>query len=203
MLIALYFYLFPLFQPVRFVVHFAILIFFMAVTSLGFVAAIFFSLVFYLLIGLKDFRFIDRRSAYKTLLFLFVFMFAVRFYFFFDISQESFSIFYVLFFGAVFFFLSRGFWGNSTASSDLVLKDRLRASRFVLAVLLSQLILLVAVLPLNFLYQTAIFFLSAVVLVESVFDYLCGTLTSRRLFANFSIFLVFVVIILGSVPWSL
>ncbi|OGZ52733.1 MAG: hypothetical protein A3B25_00870 [Candidatus Ryanbacteria bacterium RIFCSPLOWO2_01_FULL_48_26] len=203
LLLSLYFYLFPFFQPVRFAVHFAILIFFMAAASLGFVAAVFFSIVFYLLLGLKDFRFTDRRSAYETFLILFVFMFASRFYFFFETRQGISPLFYVLFFGIIFFFLSRGLFGYSATSFELVLKNRSQVSRFILAVLLCQLMLGIAVLPLDFLYQTSFFFLSAVVLIESVFDYLYGVLTSRRLLANFSIFFVFVVIILGFAPWSL
>ncbi len=201
--IALYFYFFPLFQPVKFAVHFIILLFFMATTSLGFSAAAFFSLIFYLLLGLKDFLFIDRRSPYEMFLFLFVFMVAARFYFLFDTWLGIFLVPSVFLFGILFFLVSRGLWKYSAPSFELPLGSHSRVSLFILTFLLCQLILGIVVLPLNFLYQTAIFFLSAVVLIESVFDYLRGALTNRRLLANFSIFLVFIVIILGSAPWSL
>ncbi len=203
LLIALYFYLFPFFQPVKFVFHFAVLIFFMATMSPGFAAALLFSVVFYLLLGLKDFRFIDRRSTYEAALFLFVIMLASRFYFFFGVWQMTFSVFYALLFGLLFFFLSRGLWGYSAASFELALENRSRVSRFTLAILLCQLMFGIAVLPLNFLYQASIFFIVAAILIESVFDYLYGALTSRRLLVDFSILFVAIAIILGSAPWSL
>ena len=110
--------------------------------------------------------------------------------------------FAVHFFTLLFFFLSRGFLRHTIVSSELTHKNRSRISLFVLDFLLCQLLLGILILPLNFLYQTAFFFLVAAVLIESVFDYLCGTLTSRRLLGNFSVFLVFSVLILGSAPWS-
>lgn len=203
LLAALYFYLSPFFQPIKFSVHFITILFFMATTSPGFWAAVFFSLVFYLLLGIKDFLFIDRRSTYEILLFLFVFMFASRFYFSFDTWLGIHSTLYVFLFGIIFLFLSRELLGYSATSSDRTQGGRSWVPLFILAFLLCQLILGILVLPLNFLYQTAFFFLSAVVLIESVFDHLCGALTSRRLLTNFSIFFVFIVVILGSAPWSL
>lgn len=203
LLIAFYFYLSPFFQPVKFALHFIVLLFFIATTPLGFWAAIFFSIVLYLLLGLKDFFFLDKRSAYEILLFLFVIMFTFRFYSYFETWSGIFSVFYIVAFGFLFFLLSHGLWGFLPISSEYAQKGSLWASLFMLSFILCQLIFAVMLLPLNFLYQTAFFFLSAAIITESVFDYLCGSLTSRRLLTNFSIFLVFIVVILGFAPWSL
>ena len=202
--LALYFYFFPFFQPLKLILHFVILLFFMAVIPPSFLSAVFFSVLFYILLGLKDFIFIERAPAHEMLFLLFILLLSTQFYFSIDAHYGMAALFYSFLAFAIFFLLGRSaFLGRQAIPPDNGISDRALVFLFVLSFLLCQFLLATSALPLNFLYQAAIFFLSAAVLIESVFDYSFGTLTSRRLLANFSVFLVFIVLILGSVPWGL
>ena len=147
--VALCSYLFPLFQSFKFASHFIVLLVLAISTDPSLSAAIFLSAVFYLLLGLKDFLFINRRATYEALILLFVFAISIRFYSLAD--HWSIPAFFLAFFlGGLFFLLSREFPRYAGVASEGVFSFRWSIALFILSLLLAQLLVGILVLPLNF-----------------------------------------------------
>ena len=70
------------------------------------------------------------------------------------------------------------------------------------ALFIWQLCLILLFLPLNYFYQTALLFLSAVLLIDILIEHLNNRLDRRKILANFSIFFVFAAVILVSARWG-
>ncbi len=204
-ILALYLYLVPFFSVRRFALPFAAVVFFAAISPKSLPLAIIFSGVFYLILGVKDLVFIERGSAYKTLVLLIAFFMFVRFFSNFDSWSGSGPFLYSLIIGLLVFLLNRGFlsYGGDGGSYSA---ERFRRGGILAAIsglLVSQVAIAALFLPLNYLYQSALVFLVAALALELSFDYLGGKIVRRTILANLSIFLVFVVIILGSAEWTL
>lgn len=207
MLVALYFYFIPFFQPWILAFPSLVLIFFTAVLAPSLWLAVFFGVTWYLILGIKDLIFVGRKQAYEMLVFLLVFLITVGFFSYFDSWAGTLPMIYSLTMSAVIFLLSRGFLNygadspGSAGHREKSAKNTIAAG--VVALVLFELSLPFLVLPLHFLYQASLFFVVSVILMESAFEYAKGTLTRQVLLVNFSIFFIFLVIILGSAQWTL
>lgn len=205
LLVGIYFYFFPFFRPLKLAIPFLLTIFFAVIEPQSIWQAAFFSVLFYLILGIKDLIFINRRSAYEVLVLLLLFLVFVSFFSHIDNWNRSPVFFYAFALGAAFFFLIRGF---ITYSETTELKEgpaiwRRELALGIAALLVWQISLALLFLPLNFLYQSALSFLVATIFVEVISDYLSGSLSRKKLLANFSVFFILVVVILGLAEWGL
>jgi hypothetical protein len=204
-ILALYLYLVPFFDVRRFFLPFLAVIFFAAIEPKSFLFAVVFSGTFYLILGAKDLIFIDRKTAYEILTLLLSFFIFIGFFSRFDSWAGGAPFLYTFISGALIFFLVRGFL-NYSGESNLFAAERQRLGSVVAIIVgLAVLEIMIAALflPVNYLYQSAVAFLAAALAVELSSDYLAGRLTRRALLLNLSIFLTFMVIILGSAQWGL
>ncbi|MEK9180038.1 MAG: hypothetical protein AAB897_01330 [Patescibacteria group bacterium] len=204
LILALYFYFVPLFHPGRTALPFAILLFFAAVEAANIWLAILFAAIFYLIIGVKDLVLIKREEASEVLSLTLIFLLAIKFFSSVDRWDDARAIFYSLILSAVFFFLAKSFviGGKFSGAGEQNFRERSIALA-ALSFYISQILLVLTFLPLNFLYQSAIFIVAAAISLELVYDHFSLRLDRRRLLLQFSIFFVFMAVILGSAQWTL
>lgn len=204
-LLGLYFYLVPLFRPLMLALPFFVVLFFAATEPASVWLAVLFSVLFYMILGIKDFILIRRQPVHEVLVLSLLFLIFVRFFSVVDSWSGYIVLFYSLALGVVLFSLARGFmvYGDITEASVRALARRRDVALAVIAFILWQITLVLIFAPLNFLYQSAILFVVATLCLEFAYDYLNGNLTRRRALTNFSIFFVFLVVILGSAQWGL
>jgi len=201
-LIALYLYFVPPFQSGKLVAPFLVLMFFATTLTPSLWLAALFGVLWYLILGIKDLVFIDRKEAYESLVLLLIFFSGIRFFAHFDSWSGIMPLLADLLFGAAVFLLCKGFLGYVDEAHG-VSRERKAIAAVVAALVIFEAALIIVFLPLHFLYQASLFFITALVFLESVFEYARGALTRRMLLMNFSIFFVFLVIILGSAKWTL
>lgn len=199
--VGLFFYLFPVFRVFEMAAPFAITAFLAFTTEKSPLFAIFLAVVFYLLLALKDMRFVDKEHPQDILSFSLLSGLFISFFSFFN-GWDSFApvILSLLISFAAFFLLkaqiSRRFIAKSGSDVGLV-------SAAIAALMLWQLTLLMIFLPLNFVYQSAIALVFAVIVFGIVADYSSDIISKRRILVNFSAFLFFSAVILGSAQWGL
>ncbi len=203
LLIVLYLYLSPLFQPLKLALPFLLLLFFTAAEPATVWRAVFFAVLFALILGIKDLIFIERKSAYEILILLLLFPLYIIFFSHFD-SWQGFSPFASsLLISLVFFFLCRGFlrYGKDPSFDNIPRAASVAVG--ITSLMVWQLALAMLFLPISFLYQSAIAFLATVLLLEAIFHYIERSLVRERILLHFSVFFIFLVIILGSAHWGL
>lgn len=203
-LLALYFYLVPLFQPFKLALPFTLILFFayFGPPSLG--LAFVLGILFYLVLGIKDLIFIDRRGAYEFLLLLLVFLSALRFFAYFSAGYSNSAFFAALALAFVYFLLMRAL--VSYEPSDRLNRAVLRRNRIFAATsafLVFDFALVLLALPLNFFYQAALFFAAAAVFTELASDHALGELRRLKLLWSFSVFFIILIIVLGAADWGL
>jgi len=207
LLIALYFYFRPFFRPLKLFFPFLMTLFFAFTGQPGFLSAVFLSVLFYLLLGIKDLVFVDRKSSHEVLIMLLMFLTLTRLFSYYGSWGAPSAFFCAFAVGIVFFILANSFaseYGNGARAA--VAGKPLKSEQIIpaIAALASwQLTLAAFFLPLNFLYQSALTFLSVAILLELISDHLGGALTRRRILVYFSAFSVFFVLILGMAQWTL
>lgn len=203
-ILALYFYLIPFFGIKKFALPFSAIIFFAAIEPKNALFAVIFAGAFYLIFGVKDLIFIERKPAYETLAMLLAFFAFIDFFSHFD-SWDGWWTFLCVFIAGIFIFLvTRGFF-NYGVESDIFAREKFRQGWVFAAIvgLVSAETMIVGLfLPLNYLYQSALAFLATALATEFSSEYLEGKLVRRTMLANLSIFLAFAVIILGSANWT-
>ena len=203
LIIAIYLYFFPPFHSLRLILPFLILIFFSLTQASNVWLASFFGILFYLIIAIKDFSFIKRAEAYEMLIFLLLFGMSLRFFAYFGSWDDWSGFLYAFMVSAIFFLLSRGFLRFRAAYEGNELPPKVMEKLALGTLLLWQLFIVILVLPLNFLYQTALLFLISTILFETIFDHVSQKLSKKRILFNFSIIFSFLVVILGSARWNL
>ncbi|MDO8536749.1 MAG: hypothetical protein Q7R94_00695 [bacterium] len=218
LVLAFYFYFIPLFKPLELSPPFFLTIFFAAIEPANVWLAIFFAVIFYLILGVKDLIFINRKSSYEVLALLLLFLTFIKFFSHFDSWDGNSAFFGAFFVSLVFFLLAEGFlrYGSSPefSSGEMDVENKLPLERLVkikfakiaagiMAFCIYALILVLLFLPMNFLYQSALLLVVAAILFEFLIDYGQGTLVRKKLISGLSIFFVFLVIILESAQWTL
>ncbi len=203
LVIGIYFYFVPLFRPKDLAFPFAALIFFAYTEERSFLLAVLFAALFYLIIGVKDLILINRQSAKEVLSLLFALFLAVKFFSFAD-SWNRTSILGYSFIASIFvFFLAKLFITSDLASGRETANKKTIISLLAVSFFIWQMFLVLVYLPLNFLYQSAIFIVTATIFLELFSDHIRSVLTRRKILLHFSIFLVFVATILVSAQWAL
>ncbi|HTY39633.1 MAG TPA: hypothetical protein VMC43_00890 [Candidatus Paceibacterota bacterium] len=191
-------YFFPLFQPFLLFVPFLLTIVFAGLLGTSLWGAVFLGILFYLVIGIKDLILIDRRRAYHILTFLIFLALFLNFFYHYPRPDVPFAAFGL---GLIFFIVFRGFVAYIIPEAGEA--HRATFVSGLAALLVGQLALILLVLPLSFFYQTALLFLSVVLLAEFVIDHLEDRLDRRIVLTNASIILVFFSVVLALNRWGL
>ncbi|MBU6500379.1 MAG: hypothetical protein KGJ89_00930 [Patescibacteria group bacterium] len=203
-LIALYMYFVPFFRPIKLLLPFAVLIFFSIAEPAGLPFAVLLSLVFYLILGIKDLIFIGRKSAHEILVLAIMFLTFIKFFAKFDNWGTVAGFVWMIVIAAVFFFLINEFLrfaDRPDSSGGARIPPSIIAG--ISAIIIWQISLVALLLPINFFYQSALVFLTATMLMELAADYSAGILIKDKVLISFSIFFSFLVVILGLAQWGL
>lgn len=199
---ALYFYFFPFFQPLRLALPFFLTLVTAAIRQPAdpgsFWFALFIAALFFLIFGIKNLIFVKRAEAHQLLVFSLLFLTFLSFFSGFEAWQHWTISFFALGASAVFFFLAKELAEYNPESS----RRRTFLTLGLGALFIWQLCLILLFLPLNYFYETAILFLSAVLLLDILLEHLKNRLDRRKLLADFSIFFVFTAVILASARWG-
>jgi hypothetical protein len=202
-IVALYMYVVPRFRSMTFIFPFAVLMFFAISEAPSLLGALLFSVLFYLLLGVKELGFIDKRTPYEALILSLSFLAYTQFFSRF-VAWGSIGVFFYAFaVSFMFFLLCRGFLRYAVFNKEDGATRRGLLGAGIIAFFVWELLLTVVFLPLNFLYQSALLFIITAVLFDLVLDYATSELVRGKLLINFSVFFTFLVIILGSVRWAL
>lgn len=199
LLLALYFYFLPLFQPSRLFLPFGLSLLLAAIFSPSVWAAIFLAVLFFFILGIKDFILLERLTAYSLL--VFVLCFLIFFYSFlnFDTGLTLHAFGWFLLVGVLFFMLGRGLLNYSSRAQEIPQGDlRFKYTALALgALVLVEGSLVLLFLPLNFFYKTALLFIAGVILLECMRDYFGAKLGREHILTYFSIFFVGLIFILS------
>lgn len=193
--LALYFI--PLFQPFKF--FFPFLVFFFSAYFLPHDTwnGLLLTASFFLLLGIKNLEFLNRRTAYQS--FVLLLIFSEYFFAFRQLGNwGNFWAFAILAVpAAVFFFLARGA-SELICGVEAKADKRLRVAVWgVAAFLIWQIAIIMLFLPLNPAHQVALLFLWAAILFQSGIDHFCGNLNNPKLVFRLILFcaLAFAVIL--------
>ena len=207
-LVALYLYFVPWFQVGRLILPFFVLLLLSYVQTSGFFFALIFAAAFYLMLLVKDLLILDRRSAYEILILAFTFFLLRDFYMRFNEGIGGAAIFYAFLTAAVVALLMRSFvnsfafeGANEPAQPHFPLR---RATGVWLSfLLLAQILIAGLFLPLDFIYQSTIVFLIAVLFIDLTAEYLLTGLTKNKTLGVASTVFALLVIVLSSARWGL
>lgn len=160
-----------------------------------FLAILFFSVLFYLILGIKELIFVHRQQWYAVkniLLFYSLFLF----FFLWD-KSSYFFIKYLSFFVLTFFLLREWlFWSEQNFP-----KRQLLAS-FVLAFVVVEILWSTAILPIGFISSANIMILITYLLVDSNLRHFQGTLNKKVILRNLGIFALAIIFVLITSKWN-
>ena len=198
--VALYFYFSPLFEPLKLSIPFSCLLVAAFLVPRGLHAAFALSIVFFLILGIKDYFFIHRSAAYEILIFcLFLGLF-------FGISvhlEEQPRIFSFLFLGGTMIaygLLTKNFLAYSQSAFPSGHENMLVG---IISLLLWQVGWAVLILPLSVFSEAAFLFLFASLLVQWAYDYAHKSLHARKIILQAVIIVAFTVLVFAATEWNL
>ena len=198
--LGLYFYFFPFFQSWKLIFPFCLTLIFGILATPSIPAAFFLTVVFFLILGIRDLFFINRIAAYELLVFLLLFLFFLNFFEAVANWQGMSAFFWSLILSITFFLLVRSFVNYADINANG------RTSVMVIGVgslLLWQLSIAVLILPLTFFSQAALLFLAAAFIIDFSIKRLDSRLNRRDLMANAVAFAVLATIIFSTTRWEL
>ncbi len=160
--------------------------------------SLFFGLLFFLLLGVKNLIFVHRQHIYY---FFNGFLLLVIFILFFSSGNSGLAFIKYLFTFLAIAFLFKEFLCFSFPDSSSSPKNNLVA--YGAAFLLTQVLWGVSLLPLNFLNAASLALLVALILQDFFVHHLSGTINRRIILRNTTLFLILSLIVLGASKWSL
>jgi hypothetical protein len=170
------------------------------------ISAVIFGVVFYFIILVKDLIIIDRRSAYEILMLVLSYLLVRGFF----LNVGGSFGWWSLTDSAVAAAAVSALVGNFVKNFSVVPEDSVRDARsfrrmlgWMTFLLTWQLLIVGLFLPLNFLYQSAIIFLVAVIILDLVPQYVFGELTRVKVLATGTVLFALLVIVLSSARWTL
>ena len=167
------------------------------------VSAIFFGILFFILLGVKNLIFVNRILPYY---FLNSLLFGAVLILFFAGDKSSIFAFKYLTAGAAFFFLFREFiifhfeTPHSVGQSPVSAKKNLIA--LTLSFLILQFVWIAALLPIGFLNATSFMLLSVFILDDLLIHNSRGTLTRQIILRDTTFFLVITLIVFAFSKWT-
>ena len=206
LLIALYLYFVPMTGVEKVSVPFFVLLLITLLQKQSIVFAVIFGVVFYFLLLVKDLIIIDRRSAYEIVMLVLSYLLVRGFF----LNVGGSFGWWSLTDSAVAAAAVSALVGNFVKNFSVVPEDSVRDARsfrrmlgWMTFLLTWQLLIVGLFLPLNFLYQSAIIFLVAVIILDLVPQYVFGELTRVKVLATGTVLFALLVIVLSSARWTL
>jgi len=205
--VALYLYFVPFFQSSRLAIPFFALVLLCLFTGSSVAFGIIFGLIFYLILLIKDLIVIDRRPAYEVVVLALSFFLFRELYMRFPGGATGGALFSSLFAALVFALLLGSFIdcfkGDALSSEEILRPEGIpRVAKWLSFVLIWQALAIGLFLPLNFIYQSAVVFLVAVLLIEFVPGYLSGNFSRNQLITTSSVIFTLFVVVLGLAHWG-
>lgn len=206
LVIALYLYFVPIAGSGKVLGPFFVLLLLCLATGQGMLSAVLFGAIFYFILLIKDLFIIDRSGAYELLILVLSYL-AVR-----DVylstagSIGTRAVVYSLIAAAAVAALVAGFVKHFSAAPDGAVRETRSFRRMVgwmTFILMWQLLIVGLFLPLDFLYQSAVVFLAAAVLIDLVPQYMFGELSRTKVLATGTVLFSLLVIVLASARWTL
>jgi len=206
LIIALYLYFVPVAGSKKVGVPFVVLLLILFLQSQGIIAAILFAALFYFILLVKDLLIIDRRTAYEILVLALTYLLLRGLF----LNVGGSFGYHALFDSIVAAWAVSAMVGGFVKNFSVVPENTSREARpfrrmlgWMTFLLMWQLIVVGLFLPLDFLYQSAIVFLVATVLIDLVPQYVFGELTRAKALATGSLIFSLLVIIGASARWML
>jgi hypothetical protein len=204
LLIALYLYFVPMTGAHKVSVPFFVLLLITLLQRPGIIFAVIFCIVFYFLLLVKDLIIIDRRSAYEMLMLVLSYLLMRGFF----LNVGGSFGWWSLADSAVAAIAVSALVGSFVKNFSAVPKDSAREARsfrrmlgWMTFLLTWQLLIVGLFLPLDFLYQSAIVFLVAVIILDLVPQYVFGELTRIKVLVTGTVLFALLVIVLSSARW--
>lgn len=154
--------------------------------------------IFFVLLGLKNLIFINRRPIYCFLNGVLVFA-VFSLFFWSDRTGILFFVKYLLAFSA-FLFLFKEFL-NVSSENQNAQKNNLFA--WAISFLVLQIVWALSFLPINFLNAGALILLIVLIFQDFISGYLSGSIDRRLILRNITIFIALALAIFGASSWSL
>jgi len=203
---ALYLYFVPITGANKVSVPFFVLLLISLFQERGVVAAILFGVIFYFILLIKDLLIIDRRTAHEILVLVLGYLLVRSFFLNVGGSFGARAMVLGIIVAWAMSAMATNFIANfSSAPEDAARETRLfrRMLGWATFILMWQLLIVGSILPLDFLYQSAIVFLIAVILLDLVPQYVFGELWRTKVLAVGTVLFSLLVIVLASARWGL
>ena len=203
-IIALYLYFIPIAGTGRVSVPFFVLLLISFFEEQNALSAILFAAIFYFILLVRDLLIIDRRSAYEILMLVLSYLFMRSFFLNVGGAFSFGTIFYSLIVACSIGILVVNFIKNFSVAPEESSREERSFRRMVgwmTFLILWQLLIVGTLLPLNFLYQSAIVFLVSAIMIDLVPQYAFGELSREKILATGSVLFALLVIVIASARW--
>jgi hypothetical protein len=201
-LVALYLYFIPIFRSGKLAIPFFVLLALSYFQSSGILFALVFGAIFYVMLLIKDLLVIERRSAYELLVLILSFLALRAFYITFDGGASGAALAWAFLIAAAIALLIHSFircFAEEVAVGIPVKKG----AGWLTFLFVSQILIVGLFLPLDFVYQSVIVFLTVFLFIDLLPEYLFGGLSPTKvLTAATAVFALFT-IVLASAHWGL
>jgi len=205
-IVALYLYFIPITGAGKVSAPFLVLLLISLIQDQSVFAAIIFAALFYFILLIKDLIIIDRRSAYEILLLVLSYLLVRSFFLNVGGSFGLRALLYSLIAAWAASALVASFIKNFSIvpeGSSHEAHSFQRMLGWMTFLLMWQLFIVGSFLPLDFLYQSAIIFLVAAILIDLVPQYVFGELSRAKVLATGSVLFALLVIVAASARWTL
>jgi hypothetical protein len=229
LLIALYLYFVPITGAGKVSVPFFVLLLAALFQGQSILAALIFGAIFYFIVLIKDFIIIDRRSAYEIIMLVLSYLLMWSFFSNVGGSLGWHALVYSLVIACavsvlvVDFIKNFSLAGPASVSASAqnthvagapsvarthghgahATRSFRRMLGWMIFLLMWQLLLVGLFLPLNFLYQSAIVFLVAIIIIDLVPQYLFGELSRMKVLVTGIVLFALLVVVVASARWGL
>jgi len=207
LIIALYLYFVPIGGAGKVSAPFFVLLLISLFEEQGIIGAIIFAAIFYFIILIRDLIIIDRRSAYEVLVLALSYLLLRNFFLTAGGSFNVWSLIYSMIVACAVSAMVASFIKNFSAAPEATDTSEFRSFRRMLGWMIFfitwQLLIVGLFLPLDFLYQSSVVFLVAVILIDLVPQYVFGELTRAKVLATGSILFSLLTIVAASARWTL
>ncbi len=201
-LIAIALYFIPFFQAGKLAIPFFTLLLLALFQEPGTLFAVAFAALFYTILLIKDLLLIDRRSAYELVMLGLIFLVLRSFYVHFNEGITESALFFAFLAAILLALLVRGLV-NAFEEGALVKGSVPQVAIWLSALLFIEMIVVGLFLPLDFVYQSVIVFLVAVLVADLIPHYLLGTLTRTKILTAGTTIFALLVILISSARWGL
>lgn len=197
-ILAAYLYFIPPFRPGYFLPQFLLFGFFSVILPPGIMSALALGAVFSLLLGIKDLVFINRETAYELLMFLLLFLAAISGYSAVDNWAGWGMLFLPPVLGVIYALLAR-----ELPFRDPPREHRAGAVSVLGGFLIVESALVLLFLPLDFLYQAALFMLFVILLAFLEMRVKSGEVSMKGILTAFAPFAILAALVLLLNSWRI